>query len=137
MMKKDDEVQNCSVCGREISEENYKTHDGMCWECWDDAHERRTHPSYLSSDEAARERRRTGEMVRSIVRTKQAARPVESKGTTRVGETDHFIVDFNDEEKLIIVYGKEVPAECGFKLAFDKDELRKIVDLLKKAYDFL
>ena len=26
----------CSVCGREISEEDYEEYDGMCWECWDD-----------------------------------------------------------------------------------------------------
>jgi hypothetical protein len=26
----------CSVCGREISEEDYESFDGMCWECWDD-----------------------------------------------------------------------------------------------------
>jgi CRISPR/Cas system-associated protein Cas10 (large subunit of type III CRISPR-Cas system) len=26
----------CSVCGREIDEEEYENYDGMCWECWDD-----------------------------------------------------------------------------------------------------
>ena len=26
----------CSVCGREIDEEEYESYDGMCWECWDD-----------------------------------------------------------------------------------------------------
>jgi len=26
----------CSVCGREISREDYENYDGMCWECWDD-----------------------------------------------------------------------------------------------------
>ena len=26
----------CSVCGREISEEDFEDYDGMCWECWDD-----------------------------------------------------------------------------------------------------
>jgi len=26
----------CSVCGREIDEEEYESFDGMCWECWDD-----------------------------------------------------------------------------------------------------
>ena len=26
----------CSVCGCEISEEDYESYDGMCWECWDD-----------------------------------------------------------------------------------------------------
>jgi len=67
---------------------------------------------------------------------KQAASLVEWKGTTRLGETDHFIVDFNGEEKLVIVYGKEIQAECRFKLAFDKYDTRRMVYLLKKAYDF-
>jgi len=26
----------CSVCGKEISEDEYEAYDGMCWECWDD-----------------------------------------------------------------------------------------------------
>lgn len=26
----------CCVCGQEISEEDYESFDGMCWECWDD-----------------------------------------------------------------------------------------------------
>jgi hypothetical protein len=106
---------------------------------------RRTHPSYLSNDEAAREGRRTEEMVRSIVcishsessvERKQMASSVKSKGTTKVGETENFIVDFDGDKKLVIVYGKEVQAECRFKLTFDKDELAKMVDLLKKTYDF-
>jgi Zn finger protein HypA/HybF involved in hydrogenase expression len=34
----EDEVEKfyCSVCGREVSEEDYESYDGMCWECWDD-----------------------------------------------------------------------------------------------------
>jgi hypothetical protein len=103
---------------------------------------RRTNPSYLSNDEVARERRRTEEMVMSIshlgssVERKQAASLVKWKGTTRLGETDHFIVDFNVDEKLVIVYGKEIQAECRFKLAFDKYDTMKMVYLLKKAYGF-
>jgi hypothetical protein len=27
---------HCGVCGREISEDDYDSYDGMCWECWDD-----------------------------------------------------------------------------------------------------
>jgi len=26
----------CSVCGKEIDQEEYDEYDGMCWECWDD-----------------------------------------------------------------------------------------------------
>jgi hypothetical protein len=25
----------CSVCGREISEDDYNDYDGMCWECYE------------------------------------------------------------------------------------------------------
>jgi Zn finger protein HypA/HybF involved in hydrogenase expression len=32
----EDEKFYCSVCGHEISEEEYESYDGMCWECWDD-----------------------------------------------------------------------------------------------------
>lgn len=28
--------KHCLVCGRENSEDDYKDHDGMFWECWDD-----------------------------------------------------------------------------------------------------
>ena len=31
-----EEKYYCSVCGREISKEEYEAFDGMCWECWDD-----------------------------------------------------------------------------------------------------
>jgi hypothetical protein len=84
-------------------------------------------------------------MVRSITGTghsqsnvdvRRAANLVRVRGRTRVGETENFIVDFDGEENLVIVYGKEVQTECQFKLAFDKDDIEKIVGLLKKACDF-
>jgi len=34
--KDEDAKFYCSVCGREIDEEDYESYDGMCWECWDD-----------------------------------------------------------------------------------------------------
>jgi len=34
--KDENEKFYCSVCGREISEDEYNDYDGMCWECWDD-----------------------------------------------------------------------------------------------------
>lgn len=27
---------HCTVCGREINQEEYEDYEGMCWECWDD-----------------------------------------------------------------------------------------------------
>lgn len=26
----------CEVCGKEITEEDSDSYDGLCWECWDD-----------------------------------------------------------------------------------------------------
>ena len=34
--RENEEKHYCSVCGAEISEEDYEAYDGMCWECWDD-----------------------------------------------------------------------------------------------------
>jgi len=31
-----DKVKHCSVCGKEISLEEYEDYEGLCWECWDD-----------------------------------------------------------------------------------------------------
>jgi hypothetical protein len=28
--------RKCKVCGKEISEQDSESYDGMCWECWDD-----------------------------------------------------------------------------------------------------
>ncbi len=28
------EEKQCSVCGREISKDDYEDYDGMLWECW-------------------------------------------------------------------------------------------------------
>lgn len=30
------EKKQCSVCGKEITKEEYEDQEGMCWECWDD-----------------------------------------------------------------------------------------------------
>jgi len=103
---------------------------------------RRTHSSFLSDDEAARERRRTEELVRSIVGKTHPASSVIKKPlpsfvwrnqTTRVGETSCFAVDFNDKDKLVVVYGKEIPKECPFKLEFSQSEAVAIYRLLRKA----
>jgi DNA-directed RNA polymerase subunit RPC12/RpoP len=34
--ERNDKQYHCSICGREISEEDFEDFDGMCWECWDD-----------------------------------------------------------------------------------------------------
>ena len=30
------EMKHCESCGKEISDEDYESYDGLCWECWDD-----------------------------------------------------------------------------------------------------
>jgi hypothetical protein len=103
---------------------------------------RRTHPSFLSDDEAARERRRTEELVRGIVRRTHPASSVIKKPlpslvlrdqTTRVGETSCYAVDFNDKDKLAVVYGKEIPEGIPFKLELSQSETVAIYHLLRKA----
>jgi len=32
----EEEKYYCEVCGKPISEDEYESYDGMCWECWDD-----------------------------------------------------------------------------------------------------
>jgi hypothetical protein len=104
---------------------------------------RRTHSSFLSDDEAARERRRTEELVRSIVgKTRPASsvikEPLSSSSrvgnqTTRVDETSYFAVDYDDKDKLVLVYGKEIPEGIPFRLGFSQSETVGIYRLLGKA----
>ena len=28
--------KKCKSCGKEISEQDSESYDGLCWECWDD-----------------------------------------------------------------------------------------------------
>ena len=55
---------------------------------------------------------------------------------TPVGETNKFSVDFNRREKLVLIYGKDIPEECPFKLAFDESETKAVIELLTKAKAF-
>lgn len=91
---------------------------------------RRTRPGYLSEGEAETERRRTGEMVRGFLIRKQVT------NITNIGETNNFVVDYDRHERLLIIYGKETPKECPFKLAFNESETTAIMDLLVKAKAF-
>jgi len=109
---------------------------------------RRTNPAFLSNDEAARETKRTEDYVRSIagnthvtgnaVGKKQM--PKEQAPTyfienpiIRVGETERFIVDFDSQDKLIAIYGKEIPVGHHFKLKVRISQTRDMICLLEKA----
>jgi hypothetical protein len=35
-MSPDQKKYTCSVCGKEISQQENEDYDGKCWECWDD-----------------------------------------------------------------------------------------------------
>jgi hypothetical protein len=87
----------------------------------------RTRPGYLSEEEAARESRRTEEMVKGFLKWTP---------TVAIGETSAFAVDFDQRDKLVLIYGKEIPRECQYKLAFKEVELSAIIDLLSKAKAF-
>ena len=108
--------------------------------------EKRTHPGFLSDGEAAREQRREAEMVRNIVGAeheesssegKKAANLARWSGQTRIGETARFIVDFNGEDRLVTVYGKDVPVDSGFKLTLTMSQAIGIRDLMMKGIDVM
>jgi hypothetical protein len=88
---------------------------------------RRTRPAYLSEAKAARDRERTERMVKSIIKGNQV---------TRVGETSNFFVDYDNNERLVMVYGKEAQTEFQFKLALNKNETKALVKLLISGLAF-
>ncbi|MBW2995172.1 hypothetical protein KY312_02380 [Candidatus Woesearchaeota archaeon] len=51
----------------------------------------------------------------------------------KVGETDSFTVEYDANQRLILVFGKETPSEFSFKLGFNEKEISAILDLLTKA----
>ena len=34
-MMHEEKKRHCSVCEREIDQDDYESYEGMCWECWD------------------------------------------------------------------------------------------------------
>ena len=62
--------------------------------------------------------------------------PLKKKPITRVGETSNFIVDFDNTENLIVLYGKEAPTLHGFKLGLQKKEVIAIINLFKQGKSF-
>ena len=109
---------------------------------------RRTNPSFLSDEEAARESKRTEDFVRSIARTNSTSGRVEKKkqmpkeqksnfsaenSFVTVGESEAFEVDFDRQNKIISIYGKEVPKGCQFKLKIRMSETKDLICLLEKA----
>ena len=108
---------------------------------------RRTNPSFLTNDEAARDSKRIEEFVRSIagepivagvVGKKQV--PKEQKENflsqnplLRVGESEYFIVDFEGNAKVIFIYGKELPIGCSLKLKVKMSETKALIYFLDKT----
>ncbi len=58
---------------------------------------------------------------------------LKKKTITKVGETGNFIIDYDNTESLIMIYGKEAPTSHGFKLGLDEDETMAIINYLKQA----
>ena len=113
---------------------------------------RRTNPSFLSNDEAARDTKRTIDFVRSIavdnpvtenvykkkhVTKQQKTTSLSEKRFIRGGKTEDFIVDFERQNKLISIYGKEIPYDCAFKLKVRISETKTLIYLLEKAITVL
>jgi hypothetical protein len=61
-------------------------------------------------------------------------KPVPKKKTIqRVGETDNFIIDYDDAEGLILLYGKEASTSHKVKLGLDKTEAKAVINCLQQA----
>ncbi len=108
---------------------------------------RRTNASFLSDEEAARESKRTEDFVRSIAGTKspmsiakKKQMPKEKKFTSvaensvvTLGESEGFVLDFDRQNKIISIYGKEIPNGCQFKLKVRMSETKDLICLLEKT----
>jgi hypothetical protein len=55
------------------------------------------------------------------------------KPISQVGETRNFVVDYDNTEKLVLVYGKESPSSHRFKLGLDEKEVSAMINLLKQS----
>lgn len=104
---------------------------------------RRTHRSFLSDEEAARDTRRTVVAVRSIVgkrqiqdnvpKVKPALHGFIDAPTVRVGETDAFIVEYRGQDRKVAIYGKEIPSQAALKLKLKISETKDLICLLQKT----
>jgi hypothetical protein len=107
---------------------------------------RRTNPGFLTNAEAARDRERLSEMVRGIVGEKPS-RPTVSRSYGRrqverqpnwnsirkVGESNNFVVEYNYDDKLIAIYGKEFYGGSLFRLRFSVSESKALGTFLARA----
>jgi hypothetical protein len=91
---------------------------------------RRTHPAYLSDDEAARDQRRVKDVVNGIMKGYEQEHRVSRQSSKRVGESENFVVEYDTDSRLVMVYKKNETAQCPFKLGFSKNEIDDIVILL-------
>ncbi len=104
---------------------------------------RRTHRSFLSDEEAARETRRTVAAVRSIagkrqiqdnaLKVKPALHGFIDAPTVRVGETDAFIVEYSGRDRKVAIYDKESSSQAPFKFKLKISETKNLICLLQKT----
>lgn len=134
---------------------------------------KRYHPCFLSDGEAARDRRRLEDMVRSItgvkqteairqaehaasinkwriseriaeeetgrssIKTKTPATTVGLRGTVKVGETGCFKVYFDLEKRVAIIHGREIPYGSPFRLRLNLTQAAGVLVLLERAKDMV
>jgi len=51
----------------------------------------------------------------------------------RIGETENFIIDWDKNQEMLLIYGKEITGDLPFKLGIKKDEITTIIELLSKG----
>ena len=107
---------------------------------------RRTNPSFLTNDEAARDSKRVEGFVRSIAGEPSVAGVVGKKQISKeqkadffsqnpivqIGESESFIVDFECRDKVVTIYGKELPFGCSMKLKVKMSETKALICFLEK-----
>lgn len=64
---------------------------------------------------------------------KTTVRTVKKKSVQRVGVTNNFVIDYDSNESMILIYGKDAPDRHGIKLGLDKGETTAILKHLRQA----
>ena len=56
---------------------------------------------------------------------------------TRLGETNYFALDYDDKDKIVALYGKEIPKDSSSRLKLSFNETVAVYRLLGKALDIM
>jgi hypothetical protein len=87
----------------------------------------------LSDDEAARDQHRVKDVVNGIMKRYEQEHQASRQSSKRVGESENFVVEYDPDSGLMMVYEKNETAQCPFKLGLSKNEIDDIVILLVRG----